>query len=294
MSSLRSTVGVAPAVLAFLAILVHSTTAQSSRDPGERASERIAMVEDQIAARGVKDERVLDAMRTVPRHWFMPDRVAASAYTDRPLPIGHGQTISQPYIVAYMTEALEVKREHRVLEIGTGSGYQAAVLSGLVKQVFTIEIVPELGRRAAAVLKEARYRNVTVKVGDGYQGWPEQAPFDRIIVTAAPDHVPQPLIDQLAMNGRMIIPVGPVGGVQELIVVTKTDKGVVQRKTIPVLFVPLIRGQIRENDILQSQTPAQGLENGQAMQNVVFTDLTPTSAWRRSAMRSSTSSTPTE
>jgi protein-L-isoaspartate(D-aspartate) O-methyltransferase len=199
------------------------------------------MVEDQIAARGVKQPSVLQAMSTVPRHWFVPEEVAASAYDDRPLPIGHGQTISQPFIVAYMTEALQVGRTHRVLEIGTGSGYQAAVLSGLVKQVFTIEIVPELGRRAASVLKEAGCTNVSVRIGDGYQGWPEHAPFDRIIVTAAPDHIPQPLVDQLAKDGRMIIPVGPVGGLQELIVLTRTDKGVVQQKTIPVRFVPLTR-----------------------------------------------------
>lgn len=204
------------------------------------------MVEEQVESRGVRDSRVLHAMRTVPRHWFVPDEVAGRAYADRPLPIGHGQTISQPYIVAFMTQALEVKDNHRVLEIGTGSGYQAAVLSGLAKEVFTIEIVADLGRRAAAVLKEGGYQNVSTRIGDGYQGWPEHAPFDRIIVTAAPDHVPQPLVAQLAPDGRMVIPVGPVGGLQELLVITKTDKGVVQKRTIPVMFVPLTRSPVRK------------------------------------------------
>jgi protein-L-isoaspartate(D-aspartate) O-methyltransferase len=157
------------------------------------------------------------------------------------LPIGFGQTISQPYIVAYMTEALGVASTHRVLEIGTGSGYQAAVLGRLARQVWSIEIVPELGTRAAALLKDLNYTNVKVKIGDGYGGWPEHAPFDRIIVTAAPDHVPQPLVQQLALGGRMIIPVGPVGGVQELLVIDRRGSGIVQKKTIPVVFVPLTR-----------------------------------------------------
>ena len=215
---------------------------QAASSPGgERAAERSAMIATQIAARDITNRAVLDAMRAVPRHLFVPPAVRDDAYDDRPLPIGHGQTISQPYIVAYMTQALGVARSHRVLEIGTGSGYQAAILSRLASHVWTIEIVPDLGTRAAALLKELGFANVTVRVGDGYAGWPEHAPFDRIIVTAAPDHVPQPLVQQLAIGGRMIIPVGPAGGLQELVVIEKTAAGLVEKKTIPVVFVPLIR-----------------------------------------------------
>lgn len=201
------------------------------------------MVAGQIEARGVKDPAVLAAMRSVPRHRFVPAGAAAHAYEDRPLDIGHGQTISQPFIVAYMTQALGVTAAHRVLEIGTGSGYQAAVLSRLAKQVFSIEIVPELAARASSALKGAGYTNVVVRTGDGYAGWPEHAPFDRIMVTAAPDHVPQPLLDQLATGGRMVIPVGPAGGAQQLVVIEKTRSGVIQKRTIPVVFVPLTRGR---------------------------------------------------
>ncbi len=199
------------------------------------------MVADQLAARGIRDPAVLEAMRAVPRHLFVPEAVAADAYRDGPLSIGYGQTISQPFIVAYMTQALGVERTNRVLEVGTGSGYQAAILSRLAKEVFTIEIVPELGTRAAASLKGRGYTNVTVKIGDGYNGWPERAPFDRIMVTAAPDHVPQPLIDQLSVGGRMVIPVGAAWSSQQLLVIEKTSSGVVETKTIPVIFVPLTR-----------------------------------------------------
>ncbi len=230
-----------PALLMLPVALASATTVQLRPAPSERAPERQVMVAEQIAARGVKDPVVLEAMRAVPRHWFVPASAAAHAYDDRPLSIGHGQTISQPFIVAYMTEALGVQPTHRVLEIGTGSGYQAAILSRLTRQVFSIEIVPELGRRAATVLKDGGYRNVDVRIGDGYGGWPEHAPFDRIMVTAAPDHVPQPLVAQLAVGGRMVIPVGPAGGFQELLVVEKTASGVVQKRTIPVIFVPLTR-----------------------------------------------------
>jgi len=230
--------GRASAVLVALTALLGPQTRPSG---DARAPERLAMVEEQIAARGIKDARVLRAMRTVPRHLFVPPALAAAAYADRPLSIGRGQTISQPYIVAYMTEALGVESSHRVLEIGTGSGYQAAVLSLLARQVFTIEIVPELGRRAAETLAREGYSNVTVKVGDGYAGWPEHAPFDRIMVTAAPDHVPQPLVQQLKVGGRMVLPVGPVGGPQELLVLDKTAGGTVEKRTIPVIFVPLTR-----------------------------------------------------
>jgi protein-L-isoaspartate(D-aspartate) O-methyltransferase len=205
------------------------------------AALRARMVEQQIAARGVKDKRVLDAMRTVPRHAFVPEEIAQHAYRDSPLPIGYDQTISQPYIVAYMSEALDVQPHHRVLEIGTGSGYQAAVLSLLAKEVYTIEIVPELAARAKKTLEAQGYANVHVREGDGYAGWPEYAPFARIMVTAAPEQIPQPLIDQLAPGGILVIPVGERNAMQWMMIVQKTATGVIERKTIPVAFVPLTR-----------------------------------------------------
>lgn len=197
------------------------------------------MVEEQLRARGIRSEEVLGAMARVPRHRFVPSSQEEWAHEDRPLPIGHGQTISQPYIVAYMTEALGVTRNHKVLEIGTGSGYQAAVLAELAGEVYTIEIVPELADRARKMLGELGYKNIHAKTGDGYEGWPEKAPFDRIMVTAAPDHVPQPLIEQLAADGRMVIPVGDL--FQEIRILSRTPNGVVQERTIPVRFVPLVR-----------------------------------------------------
>ena len=206
---------------------------------------RLDMVERQIRQRGVTDPRVLEVMRSVPRERFVPEDAVSRAYEDSPLSIGSGQTISQPYIVAYMTEALAVQPGHRVLEIGTGSGYQAAVLGRLAREVYTIEIVPALAQRASAVLKELGYSNVFVREGDGYAGWPEQAPFDRIMVTAAPDEIPQPLIDQLAPGGRLVIPVGSQGETQWMTIVEKTPAGVVERRTIPVQFVPFTRGKVR-------------------------------------------------
>lgn len=202
---------------------------------------RYEMVEQQIRQRGVTDARVLAAMRAVPREDFVPAELIDRAYEDGPLPIGEGQTISQPYIVAYMTEALKVEPLHKVLEVGTGSGYQAAVLSELVREVFTIEIVSELGRRAEAVLRAQNRTNVHVRTGDGYAGWPEEAPFDRIIVTAAPEEIPRPLLDQLAEGGLLVAPVGPQNAPQWLTVVEKTGGGIVQRRTIPVQFVPFTR-----------------------------------------------------
>ncbi len=199
------------------------------------------MVDRQIAARDVMDKRVLDAMRKVERHRFVPPALVSRAYEDSPLPIGYGQTISQPYIVAYMTEALGVEPHHKVLEIGTGSGYQAAVLGELARSVFTIEIVPELAQGAASTLKSLGYANVQVRAGDGFGGWPEQAPFDRIMVTAAPEEIPQPLLDQLAPQGRLVIPVGAQGAVQWLTIVDKSATSVVQRRTLPVRFVPFTR-----------------------------------------------------
>lgn len=201
------------------------------------------MVEDQIRQRGVVDPRVLEAMSNVPRERFVPAQLAERAYEDNPLPIGHGQTISQPYVVAYMTEALGVQAHHKVLEIGTGSGYQAAVLAQLAREVYTVEIVPELARRAAAVLRETGYLNVHVREGDGYEGWSEHAPFDRIIVTAAPAEIPAPLLDQLAVGGRLVIPLGRQGGLQWVTVVEKTERGTIERRTLPVQFVPFTRSK---------------------------------------------------
>jgi len=198
---------------------------------------RQEMVDSQIAAREIKDKAVLDAMRKVKRHLFVPDEMKSYSYTDGPLPIGEGQTISQPYIVAIMTELLEPKKDDKVLEIGTGSGYQAAILAEIVKEVYTIEIVPKLAKTAEERLKELGYKNITVKCGDGYQGWLEHAPFDSVIVTAAPDHIPQPLVDQLKIGGKLVIPVGDL--YQELIVVTKTKDGVKKKTVIPVRFVPM-------------------------------------------------------
>ncbi len=202
------------------------------------ARRRLQMVETQIKARGVKDTLVLKAMKKVPRHLFVPEKLKSMAYWDRPLPIGEDQTISQPYIVAFMTEQLKLKGSEKVLEIGTGSGYQAAVLAEIVKEVYTIEIVPTLGERARSLLQKLGYKNVHVKIGDGYRGWPEHAPFDAIIITAAPDHIPQPLIEQLKRGGRMILPVGDL--YQDLTLVTKDMEGNVWKKSVlPVIFVPM-------------------------------------------------------
>ncbi len=180
-------------------------------------------------------------MRTVPRERFVPGDLAGRAYEDNPLPIGHGQTISQPYLVAYMTEALRVEPQHKVLEIGTGSGYQAAVLATLARDVYTIETVPELARAAEATLRELEYRNVHVREGDGYHGWAEHAPFDRIMVTAASVAIPPPLLEQLSVRGRLVIPIGPSGALQWLTVVEKTERGAFERQVMPVQFVPFTR-----------------------------------------------------
>jgi protein-L-isoaspartate(D-aspartate) O-methyltransferase len=201
------------------------------------AAARARMVEDQLRARGLHDPRVLDAMRRVERHRFVPEALAGQAYADHPLPIGHGQTISQPYIVALMTEEARLRPDARVLEIGTGSGYQAAVAAVLAREVWSIEIVEPLAREAAARLAALGYRNVTVRAGDGYRGWPEHAPFDAILVTAAPPEIPQPLLDQLAVGGRLVAPVGEAS--QELVVVERTAGGLSRRTIIPVRFVPM-------------------------------------------------------
>lgn len=212
--------------------------------PDGFAAARRQMVEQQLAGPGrwITDARVLAAMGKVPRHEFVPAELRDQAYADHPLPIGHGQTISQPFVVAFMTEKLAPKPTDRVLEIGTGSGYQAAVLAGLVKSVHTIEIVRPLAARAKADLARLGYANVTVRTGDGYQGWPEAAPFDAIIVTCAPDHVPRPLVDQLKEGGRMVIPVG-TGFAQELCLLRKTKGRVTREAVLPVVFVPMTRNQ---------------------------------------------------
>ena len=196
------------------------------------------MIETQIRARGVRNPDVLRAMETVARHLFVPDAMKVYAYEDRPLPIGQGQTISQPYIVGAMTELLAVGKGAKVLEIGTGSGYQAAILAEIVAEVYTIEIVRALGEDAARKLKN--YKNVVTRIGNGYKGWPEHAPFDAIIVTAAPEEIPPPLLEQLKPGGRMVIPVGPVHDVQKLLLVEKRPDGTVEEEYImPVRFVPL-------------------------------------------------------
>ncbi len=213
--------------------------AQEPVDNRRWESQRKKMVAWQIRARGIRDPDILRAMTTVPRHRFVPYRVRQSAYKDTPLPIGEGQTISQPYIVALMSEVLQLDRNMKVLEIGTGSGYQAAVLAELAGQVYSIEIVASLGATAKQVLEQLGYTNVHVKTGDGYQGWPEQAPFDAIIVTCAPTHIPKPLQDQLVEGGKLVIPVGGHGH-QELVLLAKIKGKILRHKIIPVRFVPMV------------------------------------------------------
>lgn len=199
------------------------------------------MVEKQIELRDVTHPATLAAMRKVPRHLFVPAELRHEAYDDYPLPIGHGQTISQPYIVACMTERIAPTRDYRVLEIGTGSGYQAAVLAEICAEVFTIEIIPKLASQAATVLQQLGYNNVRIRTGDGWKGWPEAAPFDAIIVTCAAETIPPPLLDQLKEGGKMIIPLGPEGGVQDLVLATKHGGKIHTRPLIPVRFVPFVR-----------------------------------------------------
>jgi protein-L-isoaspartate(D-aspartate) O-methyltransferase len=224
-------------VTAILAMLGCTMNAADGATEQDLAADRERMVTDQIEKRGVRDPRVLAALRALPRHELVPPEQRAHAYEDRPLPIGAGQTISQPYIVAVMTELLELDGSEKVLEIGTGSGYQAAVLGMLACEVYSIEIVPELARRAEADLARLGHANVHVRAGDGYRGWPEQAPFDAIIVTAAPGHVPEPLVEQLAVGGRMVLPVGDAS--QDLVRVTRTEDGVQQERLLGVRFVPM-------------------------------------------------------
>jgi len=222
-----------------LSLVILATHLFADRSMQDFEKQRQQMVSRQIRARGVSDPAVLAAMSIVPRHRFVPSVYQAMAYEDRPLPIGHAQTISQPYIVAKMTELLALQKGARVLEVGTGSGYQAAVLAEIGAEVFSIEIIAELGTEAKKMLSELGYGNVQVKIGDGYQGWPERAPFDGIIVTCAPSHIPKPLQAQLAEGGRMVIPVGSRDRAQKLVLLRKVKGQIVQEKIFDVLFVPM-------------------------------------------------------
>jgi protein-L-isoaspartate(D-aspartate) O-methyltransferase len=228
--------------LALLGVLLLGSPAAQAPGPSEGsaryAAERRRMVEEQLKGRDITDLKVLDAMAKVPRHLFVPEGERRWAYADHPLPIGHGQTISQPYIVALMTQLVSARKASRALDVGTGSGYQAAVLAELVKEVYSIEILCPLADSARERLRSMGYKNVEVRCGDGYRGWPEKAPFDVILVAAAPDHIPEPLVKQLAPGGRMVIPVGR--GDQELIVIEKDMRGkVTRRDALPVRFVPM-------------------------------------------------------
>lgn len=218
-----------------------SSAEHPSQDPFH--GKRIAMVRDQIEARGITDPATITAMRQVPRHEFVPSDRTDEAYQDHPLPIGYGQTISQPYIVGLMTELLQLTPSDRVLEVGSGSGYQAAVLAEIVDSVYTIEIIEDLARTSRARLKRLGYSNIQLRNADGYYGWPDQAPFDAIIVTAAAEHIPPPLISQLKNGGRMVIPVGHPFFVQNLVLVEKHDGSISTRSLIPVRFVPLTRSK---------------------------------------------------
>jgi protein-L-isoaspartate(D-aspartate) O-methyltransferase len=225
-------------VVVLTAVLACAREDPAAQRPADgREAERRRMVDEQLKARDIRDVRVLDAMIAVPRHLFIPEPQRINAYGDHPLPIGYEQTISQPYIVAFMTQSLEVEPEHRILEIGTGSGYQAAVLGKLAKMVYTIEIVEPLATRARETLAQLGFRNVEVRAGNGYLGWPEQAPFDRIMVTAAPDEVPPALVDQLKIGGIMAIPVGTAA--QELQILRRTKTGLETLDRLPVRFVPM-------------------------------------------------------
>jgi protein-L-isoaspartate(D-aspartate) O-methyltransferase len=225
--------------LILMLLIISCGQKQSKNIESEEMYEKMrhAMVRDQIERRGIKDIQVLDAMRKVPRHRFVPEHLKKYAYADEPLPIGEDQTISQPYIVAFMTEKLQLESHHKVLEIGTGSGYQAAILAEITDSVFTIEIVDVLARRAKTNLEKIGFKNIRVKSGDGYKGWPENAPFDAIIITAAPTKIPQPLVEQLKIGGKMILPLGDY--TQDLVLLTKNEDGIKRKDLLPVRFVPM-------------------------------------------------------
>jgi len=236
-------------IFIFLLFLAHCTEGKRASDSspkGDYKTMREGMVETQIKARGVKGPRVLAAMLKVERHLFVPEDLHPTAYSDQPLPIGEGQTISQPYIVALMTELLDLKGDEKVLEVGTGSGYQAAILAELAKEVYTIEIIEKLATSAKKLLLDLGYKNIKVKAGDGYLGWPEAAPFDAIIVTCAPDHIPKPLMDQLREGGRMVIPVGEF--TQELKKIVKRGGKLETTNVIPVIFVPMTGDGVKQKE----------------------------------------------
>jgi len=224
--------------LLFMILILASNCNAQNMKKGDYEQQREHMVRTQIKSRGISDKKVLDAMMSVPRHLFVPDNYSDQAYGDYPLPIGEGQTISQPYIVAIMTEVLELESTDKVLEIGTGSGYQAAVLGEICDTVYTIELYQSLGRKASQLLEKLEYDHVFVKVGDGYQGWVEHSPYDAIIVTCAPKDIPEPLVDQLVEGGKMVIPVGEQNS-QELLLLVKKDGDMLKRSLIPVRFVPM-------------------------------------------------------
>jgi protein-L-isoaspartate(D-aspartate) O-methyltransferase len=226
-------------ILIFAVLMISSINLHQDKD--RYADERNDMVRYQIEARGITDYSTLAAMRKVPRHLFVPPSYAREAYRDGPLPIGYSQTISQPFIVAYMTELVRPAKGKKALEVGTGSGYQAAILAEIIDTVYTIEIVPELAREATARLKMLGYKNIITRYGDGYKGWPEHSPFDIIVVTAAADHIPQPLRDQLAEGGRLVMPVGDPASVQYLVLLTKRKGKISEQRLEPVRFVPLKR-----------------------------------------------------
>ncbi len=223
--------------LTLLPIFLLTDFPTAEEDPDEYISRRWEMVEHQLLSRGIQDSRLIQAMLKIPRHMFVPEDLRESAYGDNPIPIGMDQTISQPYIVALMTELLRLKEKEKVLEVGTGSGYQTAILAEMGCEVYTVEILEPLLERARKTLESLGYHNIRYRTGDGYKGWEEFSPFDAIIVTAAPDHIPQPLIDQLKINGRMIIPVGDL--YQELVLIKKKEKGVDMKTITPVRFVPM-------------------------------------------------------
>jgi len=228
----------------FLGLLLAAAPVGAAAQGENYAEQRSDMVESQVERRGIDNAAVLAAMAEVPRHLFVPESSLRDAYADTALPIGHGQTISQPYVVALMTELLDLSSRDKVLEIGTGSGYHTAVLSRVAGEVYSIEIIAPMSAEAAARLEGLRYRNVHLRAGDGYKGWPSQAPFDAILLTAAPPHIPQPLIDQLKMGGKLVAPVGE-GYIQDLQVYTKTSDGMEKRTVIPVVVVPMT-GQVRD------------------------------------------------
>ncbi|MBE0640147.1 MAG: protein-L-isoaspartate(D-aspartate) O-methyltransferase [Bacteroidales bacterium] len=227
-------------LLSLVLLLVGQCSGQVKETTSRRA-EHEALVSNYILGQGVSDFKVIEAMYKVERHRFVPENMQAYAYSDQPLPIGEGQTISQPSLVAFMTELLELKRTDKVLEIGTGSGYQAAILGELVDSVFTVEIIAHLGNNAKKLLAELGYDNIHVMIGDGYKGWPEFAPFDAIIVTCAPSDIPQPLQDQLSEGGRMVIPVGKENSVQELVLLRKRKGKIIRESVLTVRFVPMLK-----------------------------------------------------